>query len=86
MELVVVSQNNCAPCKKLYNALDSEGIEYTVFNISETESIEVQGETFTMQDLDVMGTPVTILFDEGEEIARVAGFNTQGIKMLISQM
>ena len=86
MELVVVSQNGCAPCKQVYNILNGEEVEFTVFNISEMETIEVQGETFTVQDLDVMGTPVPILFDEGEEIARVAGMNPQGLKMLISQM
>ena len=66
MELVLLSQNGCAPCKIEKKFLENEGIELTEINLSEQpEKIE---------EYNVMGTPVTVLEDDGEEITRFNGF------------
>lgn len=80
MKLVVVSQNGCNPCTMVKNFLNGEGVEFESVNISETpDAIEEYG---------VMSTPVTILIDEeeGEEVARVAGFNPPQLEVLIEQL
>ena len=86
MELLVVSQKGCAPCKLVKNHLNVNGVEYKEFNITTQDSIEIESQTFTVDDLGVMSTPVTILFDGDEEIARVAGFNTDELNVLASQL
>lgn len=89
MQLVVVTQNGCNPCTMLKDHLNREGVEFNTFNIHTDEDILVADEKLTMGDLDIMSTPVAILFDGSEEIARVAGFklgNTEDIDVLVSQM
>lgn len=86
MELLVVSQNGCAPCKKVKNYLNVNEVEYKEFNISTQEDVKIDSTTFTVDDLEVMGTPVTILFDGDEEITRVQGFDVDNLNVLISQL
>lgn len=78
MYIVVVSQNGCNPCQMVKNFIKNEDIEFTEVNIStDSDAIEKYG---------VMSTPVTILFDGDEEIARVVGYNPPDIETLISQL
>jgi glutaredoxin len=89
MQLVVVTQNGCNPCTMLKDHLSREGIEFSAFNIHTDEHVVVADEKLTMDDLSIMSSPVTILFDDNEEIARVAGFkpsDTSDIDVLIEQM
>lgn len=65
MELVLISQNNCRPCAELKMFLENEEVEYKEINISKNpEAIE---------EYNVMGAPVTILIEDGEEFGRVIG-------------
>lgn len=79
MELIVVSQTTCSPCKVLKNYLKNEEIPYKEVNLTDhPEEIE---------KYDVSSTPVTILMDsDGEEVARVNGFNPDEISDLASQL
>lgn len=85
MKLVVVSQNGCNPCTAVKNFLNGEGVEFEEFNIHQKDSIKIEGKEMTRIDLDVMSTPVVILFDGEEEVAR-AGKDIGDIEVLISQM
>lgn len=89
MQLVVVTQNGCNPCTMLKDHLNREGVEFDVFNIHTDEHVVVADEKLTMSDLGIMSSPVTILFDGNEEVARVAGFkvgNTEDVDVLVSQL
>lgn len=74
MELVVLSQNDCAPCKVLKNFLTREGVEFTEVNLSNLPHLA--------EHYSVMSTPVTVLEEDGEEIARVHGFVPEDIMEL----
>jgi thioredoxin-related protein len=87
MELVVVSQNGCNPCNMVKNFLTNEKeVDFKVFNLTTDEFVEVDGIKFTADELGVMGTPVTILFDGDEEVARVVGFNPPELEVLVDQL
>lgn len=78
MELFVLSQTTCAPCKILKNYLKNEEVEFTEININvEPEAVEKYGIT---------STPVTILMDGEEEIVRVHGFAPDQLEDLIEQL
>lgn len=81
MKLVLFSQNGCNPCVAVKNFLNSEEVEFEAINLSEKEN-EEKGKEF-----GIMSTPVTLLIDEdGEEVAKVVGFNELGLEVLISQL
>lgn len=72
MEIVLLSQDNCGPCKMLKKYMDREGIEFREINISkEPEQADKYG---------IMSTPVTILEDEGEEVTRFNGFSPDKVE------
>jgi len=78
MNLVLLTQNGCNPCTMVKNYLNSEKASFEVVNISvESEAVE---------QYNIMSTPVLILLDGDEEIARVAGFKPSDIDVLIEQM
>ena len=78
MELIVLSQTTCAPCKFVKNYLTNEEVEFTEININEhAEAVEKYGIT---------STPVTILMDGDEEIVRVHGFAPDQLEDLIEQL
>ena len=74
MELIVLSQNDCAPCKVLKNFLTQEEIPFTEINLSENPD--------KIEHYKVMSTPVTVLEEDGEEITRVQGFNPEQVEEL----
>lgn len=78
MELIVLSQNGCAPCKALKLFLQEEDIEFTEINLSEQPEM--------IEEYNVMSTPVTVLSDEGEEITRVNGFPREQILELAENL
>ena len=86
MKLVVVSQNGCNPCIMVKNYLDDADVEYKIFNLSDEEFVEVEGENLTSDDLAIMATPITILFDGADEVSRVRGFDPEQLEVLISQL
>jgi glutaredoxin len=86
MKLVVVSQNGCVPCMHVKNFLKGNEVEFTEFNIHVQDEIEIEGTKFTKEDLGIMSTPVTILFDGDEEIARVAGKDFGDLETLVEQL
>lgn len=78
MEIKVISQNGCSPCQMVKAYLNNENVEYMDINISnDPKAVDKYG---------IMSTPVTILVDEDEEIARVNGFNTSELDALIEQL
>ena len=78
MELVVLSQPACGPCTLVKNYLREEDIPFREIDIvSEPEAIEKYG---------VMGTPVTILMDDEEEIVRLSGFDEDSLDGLAEQV
>lgn len=78
MKLVVFTQNGCRPCAMVKNFLQGNDVEFETVNVSENpEAIEEHG---------IMSTPVTILFDEDEEIGRVVGFNPEDLEVLAEQL
>jgi hypothetical protein len=86
MKLVVVSQNGCMPCMAVKNFLIGNDVEFTEFNIHVQDFINLEGVQYTREDLNIMSTPVTILFDGDEEIGRVAGKDTSDIQVLVDQL
>ena len=77
MQIVVLSQNACNPCTEVKNFLTDEGVEFIEINISEKPN--------AVEEFNIMSTPVTILFDEGEEIVRVNGYKRMDLEALINQ-
>lgn len=71
MELIVLSQDGCAPCKVLKDYLTRESVEFTEVNLSKLPHLA--------EHYNVMSTPVTVLEEDGEEIARVHGFVPEDI-------
>lgn len=86
MELVVVSQDGCRPCGMVKNLLEDREVDFRVFNLTIDKFIELDGVKITAEELGVMGTPVTILFDGDEEVARVVGFNPPELEVLVDQL
>lgn len=78
MKLIVVSQTTCAPCKILKNYLKNEEIPFTEINVTEKPKY--------IEEFSISSTPVTILMDEDEEVARVNGFNPDEILELSEQL
>jgi len=74
MELIVLSQDGCAPCKVLKDYLTRELVEFTEVNLSKLPHLA--------EHYSVMSTPVTVLEEDGEEIARVHGFVPEDIMEL----
>ena len=65
--------------KKLYEyARNNEEVEFTEYNI--TNSPE------KIKEFEIMSTPVTILMDEDEEIARINGFSPDDLLALAEQI
>jgi glutaredoxin len=86
MKLVVVSQNGCVPCMHVKNFLKGNDVEFTEFNINTDDFVLIEGKEVTREELGIMSTPVTILFDGDEEIARVAGKDLGDLETLIEQL
>lgn len=78
MELIVLSQNGCAPCKIVKKFLNDEEIAFTEYNIS--------NQPEKVSEYNIMSTPVTILMDEDEEIARINGFSPDDLLALAEQI
>lgn len=86
MELLVVSQNGCAPCKSVKHYLKMNEVEFKEFNLTTDETVEIDSNKFTADELEVGGTPTIILFEDGEEVTRVLGFKPNELDVLISQL
>lgn len=78
MELLLLSQNNCAPCKELKLFLTNEEIAFTEVNLSENPDL--------VSTYNVMSTPVTILMDGNEEVARVNGLKKDEVLDLADEL
>lgn len=78
MELIVLSQNGCIPCKMVKQFLNSEEVDFIEYNISE--------EADKIEEFGIMSTPVTILMDEEGEVARVNGFSPDDLLTLAEQI
>lgn len=78
MELVLVSQTKCAPCKIVKKFLNSEDVEFTEVNISTHPEL--------IDKYAVQSTPVTILMEDGEEIIRVGGADLDILSELVEQL
>ena len=55
MELVVMGANNCKPCEKLVNFLDSEGVEYKYIDALSSRGFRLKHK--------IRSTPTALLFD-----------------------
>lgn len=79
MELVVLTQPTCAPCRVLKNYLTMEGVSF--------KEVNVQEEPDYIEQYEIYSTPVTLLLDSnGEAIEKVDGFSPDGIASLINKM
>lgn len=78
MKLTVISQNGCNPCTMVKNHLDSLDANYDVINVSEDKD--------AIEKFNIMSTPVTLVLDEGEEVARVSGFKPDDLEVLVDQL
>lgn len=78
MELVVLTQNNCQPCKMVKQYLANNDAEYKEINIQE--------DSAAIEKYNIMSTPVTLLLDEEEEVVRVNGFKPNELDDLIEQL
>lgn len=68
MELILLSQDRCAPCQEVKLFLQNEEIEYTEINVSKNPE--------AIQEYYVQSAPTVILVNEdGEEEGRVIGKN-----------
>jgi thioredoxin 1 len=78
LKLLVLTQNNCPNCEKLKSHLHNQEVEFETINISrQPEYIE---------KYDLMGAPTTLLLDEDEVVAKLTGFDREGIDTLIEQL
>lgn len=78
MKLVVITQTVCPYCDRVKNFLHGQDINFSAVNVDNDKN--------AIEEYGVMSTPVTILFDEDEEIARVVGFNPPELAVLIEQL
>lgn len=78
MELIVLTQPRCAPCKMVKTYLTENNIEFRTLDIVENPTLATE--------YGIMSTPVTILVEDGEEIARVAGFAPPELADLASNL
>ncbi len=78
MKLTVISQNGCNPCTMVKNHLDSLNADYDVINVSEDKD--------AIEKYNIMSTPVTLVLDGDEEIARVSGFKPDDLEVLVDQL
>lgn len=78
MEILVLSQNDCNPCKMVKNFLNDNEVSYKETNVSDhPEFVDVYS---------IMSAPVTLLLDEGEEVVRVVGYKPAELMTLIEQL
>lgn len=70
MKIKLITQNVCAGCEILENYLKNEHSDI------EVEKINIDKEPEAIEEYDVMGTPIAILWDEEfeEEVTRHMGF------------
>lgn len=74
--IIKIEKNNCTPCKMVGQFLDSSNVKYTVENIEENPDV--------IDKYDIMSVPTVIKLDnEGNEIARVVGFNIDKLNKII---
>jgi len=78
LKLTVISQNGCNPCTMVKNHLDSLDANYDVINVSEDKD--------AIEKFNIMSTPVTLVLDGDEEIARVSGFKPDDLEVLVDQL
>jgi len=78
LKLTVISQNGCNPCTMVKNHLDSLNADYDVINVSEDKD--------AIEKYNIMSTPVTLVLDGDEEIARVSGFKPDDLEVLVDQL
>jgi glutaredoxin len=78
LNLLVLTQNNCRYCEQLKQHLNNEQVEFETINMSEHPEYQ--------EKYDVMGAPTTLLLDEDEVVAKLTGFDREGIETLIEQL
>lgn len=79
MKLLKLYKPSCSPCKEVENYLKDNHVEYTDINVFEDMDTAIK--------YGVMSAPVTILLNnEGEEVARVNGYNPPALEELINRM
>lgn len=79
MKVIKLSKPDCVPCQTVANFLQDNNVEY--------EEHDIYKEPELVEKYNLMGVPVTILFDdEGNEVQRVVGFNPPQLNELISKL
>ena len=78
MELIVLTQPNCAPCKMVKQYLTENNIEFKALDLTDDPSLATE--------YGIMSTPVTILVEDGEELARTSGFAPPELNDLASNL
>jgi glutaredoxin len=75
MELTVFKKPGCNPCGNMLNSLDNAGLSYNI--------IDVQQNPDSAKTNNVSLTPtVVVTGDNGEEVGRVVGFNSEKLALL----
>ena len=80
MELVFFSQKVCGPCRIVESFFEEEEVD----DIVKVVKLEDNPEEFVARDIN--STPVTILFDNGEEVERVYGAKIEELENLVDQI
>lgn len=78
MNIKVITQDECSPCQMVKNYLNKNDVEF--------EEVNIGGNFDLADEYNVMSTPVTILFEDDEEVARIIGFNPSDLDVFISQL
>lgn len=78
-KLIVITKPDCAGCGSVKNFLNAKEIEF--------ETIDGYENTDVLVKYGIMSFPVTILLDEnGDEIERVIGFNSNALNVLTDDL
>lgn len=80
MQIIKFGKKGCLACDQVDNFLTSKGIPFRSINPFETETEE---EDNLVLDNRVITIPVTILVNNGEVVARKAGYNEKALNSLI---
>lgn len=79
MNLLLLSQPSCNPCKSVKGFLQERSVNYQEFNVQEQPEKASQ--------YNIMSVPVTILLNsDGNEVARSTGFNPAQLESLITKL
>lgn len=76
-QLVKIYKDNCKPCKEVTKLLNDNNVPHSSIDMFEEGAID---------KYKIMSVPITILFENEEEIDRVYGYNKEDLLELIEEL